>query len=199
MNDDRPIMVDEDDHFPNKLEAWQYLQDSGWQIGRSQFYQHCKDGRLRREADGRYSREAVDRYAKIHCRLVETGERVNDKLSRMAEQKAETELEREKVRLAREQHDMAVRRGDVVARDEVEQMIVGRAVAMLAHLKAMAQMRAADWIHLVEGNQERARELIDAVQTSIEEHLAVFAKDIEFDVIFEKNIPDHGPAQEGEA
>ena len=177
----------EDDTFANRLEAWQYLQDSGWQIGRSQFYEHCKQGRLPRK-DGRYLRADVDRYAGTHCRLVETGEKVNDKLSRMAEEKAETELNREKTRLEKEKIELAIKRGDHVARDEVEQMIVGRAVAMLSHLRAMVRMKASDWIALVDGDQKRQRELIDALNEGLEEHLAVFAKDVEFEVIFEKNV-----------
>lgn len=175
-----------DDHFPHKLAAWEYLRDSGWQIGRSQFYEHCKQGRLPRK-DGRYLRSDVDRYAENHCKLESTGEKVNETLSRMAEEKMSTELQREKVRLDREIHDLAVKQGAVVKRDDVELMIVGRAVAMLAHLKAMVQMKAGDWIAVVDGDQSRARELIDIVQTGIEEHIAVFARDIEFEVIFEKN------------
>lgn len=187
----------QDDHFPHKLAAWEYLRDSGWQISKSQFYEHCKQGRLPRK-DGHYLRVDVDRYAKTHCKLESTGERVNDTLSRMAEEKAATELAREKVRLERETHDLAARRGEYVPRDEVELMIVGRAVAMLAHLKAMVQMRTPDWIELVGGDQARGRDLIDTVWIAIEEHLSLFARDIEFDVIFEKNTPDQG-LQEGEA
>lgn len=181
-----------DDHFPHKLAAWEYLRDSGWQIGRSQFYEHCKQGRLPRK-DGRYLRADVDRYAATHCKLESTGEKVNDTLSRMAEEKASTELAREKVRLERERHDLEARRGNYVPRDEVELMIVGRAVAMLAHLKAMVQMRAQDWIELVGGDQARSRELIDTVWTGIEEHLATFARDVEFEVIFEKNSKAETP------
>lgn len=184
-----------DDHFPHKLAAWEYLRDSGWQIGRSQFYEHCKQGRLPRK-DGRYLRADVDRYAENHCKLEATGEKVNETLARQAEEKSTTELEREKVRLERERHELAVRQGKVVEREAVEQMIVGRAVAMLSHLKAMVQMKAGDWIAAVDGDQSRARELIDIVQTGIEEHIAVFARDIEFEVIFEKNssapVADNG-------
>lgn len=176
-----------DDHFSNRLEAWQYLQDSGWQIGRSQFYEHCKQGRLPRK-DGRYLRADVDRYAQNHCRLAETGEKVNDKLARMAEEKAETELAREKARLEKELMALAINRGEFVPRDEVEQMIVGRAVALLAHLRAMVQMSASDLIALVGGDQKYQRELIGALNEKIEEYVAVFAKDIEFEIIFEKNI-----------
>jgi hypothetical protein len=184
-----PPSSDPDDIFTTKLDAWHYLQDSGWQIGRSQFYEHCKQGRLPRK-DGRYLRADVDRYAEHHCRLAETGEKVNDKLSRMAEEKAEVELERDKKRLEKETMELAIRRGEYVPRDEVEQMIVGRAVAMLAHLRAMVRMSASDLIALVEGSQNRQRDLIDALHEKIEDHLSIFAKDIEFEVIFEKNVKD---------
>jgi hypothetical protein len=184
---------EQEDIFNTRLDAWQYLQDSGWQIGRSQFYQHCKEGRLLRDrTTKKYLQAAVDKYAQLHCRLAETGEKVNDKLGRMAEDKATTELEREKVRLEKDQHDLAVRKGEYVPRDEVELMIIGRAIAMLAHLKAMVQMQSGNWIELVEGNQERAQELIGSLNRSIEEHLATFARDIEFDVILERNAVANG-------
>jgi hypothetical protein len=180
--------IEADDLFASRLEAWQYLQDSGWRIGRSQFYQHCKEGRLLLDRKtGKYLQAAVDKYAQLHCRLAETGERVNDKRDRLAESKAEVGFEREKLRLEKERHDLAIQRGEYVPRDEVELMIVGRAVALLAHLKALVQMQSGDWIELVDGNPERAQELIGTVNRAIEEHLSVFARDIEFDVIFEKN------------
>ncbi len=187
----------QDEIFPTRLDAWQYLQDSGWQIGRSQFYQHCKEGRLLRDRKiGKYLQSAVDKYAQIHCRSAETGEKVNDRLGRMAEDKATTELEREKVRLKKDQHDLACRLGEYVERDQVELMIVGRAIALLAHLKALVQMQSGDWIALVEGNQERVQELIGTLNRAIEEHLATFARDVEFDVILERNQPAQGE-QEG--
>lgn len=174
-----------DDTFASRLDAWRYLQDSGWQIGRSQFYAHCKEGRLRREKSGVYTQAAVDKYARLHCRLAETGEKVNDRLSRMAEEKAETELSREKLRLDREQHELSVRKGEYVPRDEVELMIIGRAVALMAHLKHLVQMRSPEWIELVDGRQDRGAELIGAILTGIEAHLATFARDVEFEVIME--------------
>ena len=180
-----------DETFPTRLDAWRYLQDSGWQISRSQFYDHVKQGRVPRKG-GSYQRADVDRYAQIHCRLLETGEKVNDKLTKFAERKAEVELKREEKRLERETYELAVKTGKYVLREDVELMIVGRAVAMLSHLKAMVQMGVGDWIALAEGNQERCRELIDDIQQKIEEHLAIFAKDIEFEVIFEKNTTEDG-------
>lgn len=182
--------------FPNRLAAWEYLRDEGWQIGRAQFYEHCREGRLPRQPDGTYLRRHVDRYAAYHCRRVETGERVADTASRNNEERSKVELEREKVRLERDRHDLDVRRGKFLPTEEVERMLVGRAVALRAHLKAMTRMRAADWIDLAGGDQERARELIDAVDAAVEEHLAVYARDVEFEVLLEKNVEPEQPEQE---
>ncbi|MGI6655247.1 MAG: hypothetical protein ACOX5Z_00145 [Desulfobulbus sp.] len=183
-----PDPPEPDDIFPHRLAAWGYLRDSGWQISRAQFYEHCAQGRLRRQKDGTYRIRDVDLYAKTHCKRLDTGEKVNDTLARMAEDKAKTELSREKVRLEREEFDLAVKKREYVRRDEVELMIVGRAVAMLSHLQAMVQMQAEDWIVLVGGDPLRARELIAAVCQGIEGHMATFAREVEFEVILEKNI-----------
>ena len=62
-------------------------------------------------------------------------------------------------------------------------MFVGRAVAFLSHLRAMVQMHTSDWLHIGEGNQSRAVEVIAAIQESIEEHVSTFARDVEFKVM----------------
>ena len=98
--------------FPNRLEVLRYLQAEGWQISQTQFYAHCREGRLPRQPDGGYLRRDADRYAKNHCRRLETGERVNDTLSRLAEKKAHLEVAREEIRLECDRHDLAVRRGE---------------------------------------------------------------------------------------
>jgi predicted ThiF/HesA family dinucleotide-utilizing enzyme len=104
------------------------------------------------------------------------------KLSVQEEREA-VRLEREKVRLQKERRELELIEGKSIPRAEVELMIVGRAVAMLSHLKAMTQMRASDWIHIVDGDQSRAAELIAEIQDGIEEYLATFARDVEFKVM----------------
>ena len=175
--------------FEHRAAVLRHLQDTGWQIGRSQFYKHCDEGRLVREQNGTYTLAAVDTYAAAYCRRIETGKRLPEHTATLAEQREVVRLARERVKLKMEEHELAERSGALVARDEVEMMIVGRAVAMLAHLKAMVQMQAAEWIDLAEGNQARGRELIDTIWEAIEEHLSLFAKDIEFEVIFEPTTP----------
>jgi len=171
-------------NFPTRAAVLKHLQTTGWQVGRSAFYQHCDEGKLERDPDGSYSPAAVDRYASTFCRRLATGKRLS---AGIAEQREAIRLEREKVRLKKEQRELELIEGKSIPAGEVERMIVGRAVAMLAHLRAMTQTRAGDWIHIVNGDHSRAPELIAEVWDNIEEHLATFARDVEFTVKF---LPD---------
>lgn len=178
--------VEDLETIATKLDVWRYLKEDGWQIGRSQFYEHCKDGLLRPERDtGRYTLQAIDKYAGLHLKRVATGTKVNDRLEKMQTEKVETELEREKVRLERERHELGVKKKKFVPRDDFELAVIGRAVAMLAHLKHMVHTEATNYIEMVNGDQALAPELVATLVEDIEQHLATFARDVEFDVILE--------------
>lgn len=168
--------------FPSRTTAWTYLRDNGWLIGRTKFYEDCREGRLPREKNGKYTRANVEAYAATYCRRVDTGLRVGEEKGTVADQREAVRLEREKVRLQKERRELELIEGKAIPRAEVELMVVGRAVIFLAHLRAMTQMKAADWIHIVNGDQSRATELIADIQESIEEHLSTYARDVEFKI-----------------
>lgn len=168
--------------FPSRTTAWTYLRDNGWLIGRTKFYEDCREGRLPREKNGKYTRANVEAYAATYCRRVDTGLRVGEEKGTVADQREAVRLEREKVRLQKERRELELIEGKSIPRAEVELMVVGRAVIFLAHLRAMTQMKAADWIHIVNGDQSRATELIADIQESIEEHLSTYARDVEFKI-----------------
>jgi len=177
---------DQGDLFTTKLDVWRFLKEDGWDIGRSQFYSHCKDGLLRPDhKTGEYTLDSVEKYAKLHVRRKETGSKVNEKIDRMQEEKLTTELAREKIRLQKEIHDLGIKQKKFIPRDEFELAVVGRTVALVAHLRHMVQMRVPDWVDIVNGDQALAAELVEEVIQDIEMRLADFAKDVEFDVILE--------------
>ena len=178
----------QEDFFETKLDAWRFLRADGWNISRSRFYDHCRDGLLRPDpATGQYKLSAVERYAKLHVRLEATGAKVNEKLDKMQEEKLETELAREKVRLEREIHDLKIKQKKFVPAAEFELAIVARAVAFMAHLNHAVQSNVPDWIDLVEGDQNRSAELVQAVSGVIEQRMSDFAAEAEFEIFLEAN------------
>jgi hypothetical protein len=172
--------------FATAIKVYEYLKEEGWQIGRSQFYEHIKQKKLR-PRKGVFSLTAVERYAKRHLKHSETGQKVNDKLDRMQEEKAELELKRARVNFERDEYELNVKRGRYITREEHELAIVGRAVAFMAHLNHSVQSRAGDWIELVGGDQGRAAELVAAIVAELELRMGDFAADVEIDVILEGN------------
>lgn len=175
--------------FKSKIAVHRWLEENGWQISKSQFYDHCKDGLLRPVKSGankgRYTLAAVEKYARMHCRQLATGQKENDRLAAKQEEKLDLELQRERNRVAREEFELERVRGRYVARAEFDLAITGRAVAFMAHINHTIQSEVQDWIALVEGDQTRAPELVDAIAKAIEQRMGDFAADAEFEVILE--------------
>jgi len=173
--------------FRSQESVLEYLKNAGWKVSKSNLNRHCKEKLLRPSEDGTYSQRAVDRYAKTWLKLAATGQKVNERLDRLQEERLEKELKAANLKLDREQFELDVRRGRFIPRDDVELMQVGRAVAFMAHLNHMVQSSVPDWIDLVGGDQGRAPELIAAISEAIEQRMGDFAADVEFDVILEAN------------
>lgn len=174
--------------FKSKSAVFNYLKGHGkWSISKSQFYKHCADRLLRPGTDGKYTQQAVEKYAKQYLKDATTGRKETDRLDRMHEEKLKVELNSAKVKLEKDQHDLDTRKGKFVSRDDFELAIVSRAVAFMAHLNHAIQANTPDWIELVNGDQQRAAELVHAVSGVVEQRMGDFAADVEFDVILEVN------------
>jgi hypothetical protein len=178
---------DEAISFKSQESVLEYLKNAGWKVSKSNLNRHCKEKLLRPSEDGTYSQRAVERYAKTWLKQIATGQKVNERLDRLQEERLEKELKAANLKLDREQFELDVRRGRFIPRDDVEMMIVGRAVAFMAHLNHMVQSGVPDWIDLVGGDQGRAPELVSAISEAIEQRMGDFAADVEFDVILEAN------------
>lgn len=184
----------EPETFPNKFAAWEWLTANGWKIGKSQFYNHCKDGLMRPEQDGTYSLRRLKKYAKLHVRRAETGLLQRDELEKLQERKLKGEVELLEIKKAREEYDLDVRQGKYIAREDVELELAGRAVALLSGLKSLVQTSAVDWIRLVSGDTAQASALIAAITRDVEECLSQYASTAQWEIIVD--VPEDGGEHE---
>lgn len=173
--------------YKNKKAVIAYLSSAGWQISQSQFYNHCKNGLLRPEQNGQYSQKAADKYAKTWLKQAATGQKINERLDRMQEEKLEHDLRASKYKMEEAEFNLGIRKNKFVPREDFELAIVGRAVAFMAHLNHTIQTETAEWIDIVNGDQARAPELVQAITRAVEQRMADFATDAEFEVILEAN------------
>lgn len=180
--------IDDPETFPTKIAVFEWLQDKGeYLIGRSQFYQHCKDRLLIPSSGGIYTLDDVISYAQMNLKRSDSGEVETNREKVMRKEKMEVSLQKERVLLEKERFDLARKKGLYIPRDEHEQAVVARAVAFMAHLNHSFQAAAGDLIDAVEGNQQRAPELVSALSRMAEQRMSDFAADAEFDVVLEAN------------
>jgi len=172
--------------FKSKAAVYRYLTDNGREISETQFYDHCKEGLLRKKrGEKTYSLAAVKKYAKLHTKLAETGEKERDRHDKMQDELREIELNTARLKMQEREHSLMVKQGRVVPIDEYEAAIVGRQVAIMAQLNHMAQKNVAAWIELVGGDQAKGPALLEAMLEEIAQRMSDFAADIEFDIILE--------------
>ncbi len=172
--------------FKSKAAVYRWLLDNNRQISETQFYDHCKEGLLRKKRGAKvFTLAAVKKYSKLHTKSAETGEKERDHLDKMQEELKEIELRTARLKMEEREHTLSVKKGKVITMDEHETAIVGRVVAFRAQLSHMAQKKVADWIELVGGDQTKAPAMLESMLEEMAQHLSVFAADAEFDVILE--------------
>jgi len=172
--------------FKFKKDVHRWLTENGYQIGQSQFYEHCRLGLLRPAPKSKeYTLAAIQKYADLHVRRADTGEKQTAREQKMQEEKLELQLKREKLGYAREEFEFAAKQKKFIPRAEHELAVVSRAVAFMAHLNHSVQENVAVWIQLVGGDQSKAPALVEAMTEEIERRMGDFATDAEFDVIME--------------
>lgn len=175
------------DTFKSKIAVHRWLLENGYEISKSQFYAHCKDGLLRQKKGGGYSERSVKKYASLHVKKSETGEKERDRSERMRDEKLEVALEKEKIDRDRARFDLERRQGLYMPIEEFELAVVGREVAFMAHFNHSIQKEAENWVELVKGDQKYTPALVDAISKEFASRMSDFAADIEVEVVLEVN------------
>ncbi|MBU2538102.1 MAG: hypothetical protein KKH22_06660 [Proteobacteria bacterium] len=173
----------------NGAAVLRYLQDNGWNLEKTQFYQHVKQGKLVRNAQGLYTRRAVLKYAKDWVPRAETGKKDREDQDDLQRIKLEEEIERIRVQQKRENFKFDVERGKYLLRAEVEQELAGRAVALDAGYNHMVYSRVQEFISVVGGDPAKASMLIELLLTARDDWFNQYASAMDIEVELAENMP----------
>lgn len=173
----------------NGAAVLRFLQDNGWNLEKTQFYQHVKQGKLVRNAQGLYTRRAVLKYAKDWVPRAETGKKDRDDQDDLQRTKLEEEIERIRVQQRRENFKFDVERGKYLLRAEVEQELAGRAVALDAGYNHMVYSRVQEFISVVGGDPAKASMLIELLLTARDDWFNQYASPMDIEVELAENMP----------
>ncbi|WP_025322273.1 hypothetical protein [Deferrisoma camini] len=170
----------DEERFPNLLRVLEYLQREGWKIGKSALYQHRREGRIRQEEDGTYTKRAVDRYARTFLKRLDGGGKPKDELEALQRAKLRAEKEKTEAQARHWELRTKIERGYYVKRSEVETALAARAVVLRSGFEDFVRAEADQMVKLVEGNPERAPDLVAYLLEAGEEWFDQYSDDKEF-------------------
>ena len=168
--------------FTTQQQVLAYLKDQGYKIGKSALSQHVRAGRLKKKKDG-FHRDAVDRFAGLRLRDESGLDADGKKNAALMERKLRAEVEKLEEGARKSRMEREACEGKLIARDLVEQELAGRAVALEAGFDHMVYTRAAEWVDLVGGGQEKTPRLIEALLEAKNIWLNTYASLAEFEVV----------------
>ena len=176
--------------FKNVGEVLAYLQESGRQIEKSKLYADVRSGKLRK-TDKKFKRRDVDRYAASLPLSTTPDGRVKDAEDRQR-RKDEAEIRIKEATAKREEIKTAVMEGQYVLREQVDQELAARAMALNSGLKSQFEAAALDLVAKVGGDPKKGRALVAALEEALDGALNEYARVIEFEVIIGEDEVEPG-------
>ena len=168
------------DIFKNVGEVLTYLQEAGRKIGQSKLYDDIAAGLLKK-SNRQFKRRDVDRYAaKLPLSTTPDG-RVKDAEDRQR-RKDEAEIRIKEATAKREEIKTAVMEGHYVLREQVDQELAARAMALHSGLKSQFEAAALELVTAVNGQPQKSRALVVALEEVLDTALNEYARTLEFEV-----------------
>lgn len=178
------------DILKNVGEVLAYLQESGRQIEKSKLYEDVKKGKIKK-TDKRFKKRDIDRYAAGLPLSTTPDGRVKDAEDRQR-RKDEADIRIKEATARREEIKTSVMEGQYVLREQVDQELAARAMALHSGLKSQFEAAALDLVTRVGGDPKKSRALVAAMEEVLDGACNEFARTIEFEVILgdEDDEPD---------
>ena len=179
------------DIFKNTGEVLAYLQESGRKIEKSKLYDDIKAGLLKK-SNKQFKKRDVDRYA-ASLPLTSTPDgRTRDAEDRQR-RKDEAEIRIKEATAKREEMKTAVMEGQYVLREQVDQELAARAMALHSGLKSQFEAAALELVTRVGGDPKKSRALVATLEEVLDAACNEYARTIEFEVILGDEEDEHEP------
>lgn len=168
-----------------------YLQEAGRKIEKTKLYDDAKKGLLRKEKGG-FRKRDVDRYA-ASLPLASTPDGRNKDAEDRLRRKEEADIRIKEATARREELKTAIMEGRYVLREQVDQELAARAMALNMGLKSHCEASALDFVTAVGGKAKKAHALVQLIERTVDAACNEYAREIEFEVnLHADDIDDEG-------
>ncbi|CAG36304.1 hypothetical protein [Desulfotalea psychrophila] len=165
-----------------KADVLRYLQETGWQLRKQTFYNHCGDGKLKKNRSGLYSKQAVKKYAETWLVHIGLGSTVGEAEENLAKQKTKKEIDRITTSEQHERFKLDILRGKYIERSKVELELASRAVVLDHGLDYLIKSNVAEMVALVGGMADKTTLLLDFLLKKKDAQLSHYASIDDFTV-----------------
>lgn len=173
---------DREPGFGNRIEAHGYLKRLGYKIGKSKFYQDCKNGLCRVQSDGSVSESDIKAYVS-RAGLVKPDQAAYEiESSDMTRKKQKKELEKLTAQVEEMEIKIGILRKNLLDRDHVETEQAIKAGALMAGMNHVFRNFSRDAIQLVGGDLKYVQALVNFWTAKVEDLFDEFSRMDEIEV-----------------
>jgi hypothetical protein len=162
--------------FDNRVAAHKYLKRLGYKIGKSKFYQDCKNGLCRVQSDGSVLESDIKAYIS-KAGLVKPNQAAYEiESSELTRKRQKREVEKLTAQVEKLDFENKILRKEYMRRDQVETEQAIKAGALMAGLTHTYRIFARDAIQMVEGNLKHTQALVNFWTAKAEDLFNEFAR-----------------------
>lgn len=160
--------------FKNVAEILPFLKSEGWVTSKTSLYRAIGNGKLRPNHKGIFELKAVQKYAITFLVKKKTRKKIADENLQRKKLEAETMRIEEHARLSHLRR--LIEEGKYVEKAQADRDQAAMIVVMEASFRNLVFRKAADWIELVEGNQDRLADFQDRFRDDLDDMFREMAR-----------------------
>lgn len=164
----------ENQKFKTLFQVFKYLQNEGWKISKSAFYEKAY---MIKKTNGVYLKKDIDVFAKKFLRKTDAPDIEDD-----IDKKIQAEIRKLTAEAEKKELEVQKLRGELVERWEVEQQLADRAAFLKSSIQEFFHSMAPHMIEKVSGDIQKLPEFIDFCLIEIEKLFDYYSRPLQFSV-----------------
>lgn len=164
--------------FRTQLDAAAYLRDAGYKVSKSQFSRDVLARKIPKNAGGHFEEAALLGYAAAN--LAPTGQLADSAIAAASADQKSADADLKRYQAARQKLKLEKEQGLLMPRADHERELAARALFFKNETRNFIHLHGADIIHLVGGDEQKLRALVDWWENATSIWMDAWAQDRDF-------------------
>ena len=170
--------------FNNRLEVIEHLRSQGYKIGKTKFYEDCKQKKVRIQADGSILAKDAELYAVREGIYRPEAISSSNKAEGLHETKLQKEIEKLTWENKKREFEYDLQLGKYIPRDLLDLELASRAAVFDSQLRTKIKARIKTWIAMADGKIDKQPDIAADAFEMLDQVMNEFARMDRFEVVF---------------